>query len=160
MTQPPDFLIAYGEARAEFWRNPPRGECPVCHTEDVILHPQDEGEHESLCTSCSRSRIMASKTHREFTYPCDRCGGGAAFRDPLHRQDVYLCASCHEEDGYLPGERAMVSQIEKRVGYTHSRGRRDVCDAAGRGTECRGEVKPRGKSGILCTFHHNPRLYR
>jgi predicted RNA-binding Zn-ribbon protein involved in translation (DUF1610 family) len=159
--QPPEFLLEFGRQRAAFWANPPRGTCPECKTDDAIMHAQPEGsEHDQLCAACSGVQAVMRRLSEEFQYPCDDCGAGKAFRDPLTREDIYRCRECHAKHGYVPGERALISQIETRQGFTHSQGRRDPCSAAGRGTECAGEVKPRGKLGILCAKHHNPRLFR
>lgn len=139
---------SFGEGRAAFWADPPRGTCTGCGDEDVILHQGD------VCANCYRQA-----SNRDQPYPCDRCGQGKAFRDPVHRRDEYLCQTCHLEDGYVPGERAMITRVQARVGATHSQGRREPCIAAGHGTACKGQIKPRGKLGVLCDFHSDPRKY-
>jgi hypothetical protein len=156
VTQPPEFLLEFGRQRGEFWKNPPRGTCPGCHAEDEVLHLQDE---KLVCATCYRKKAFTAPAE-DFTYPCDDCGGGKAFRDPLTREDIYRCHACHEKHGYIPGERAMISKIEKREGFTHSKGRRDKCIAADHGTDCQGQIKPRGKLGNLCDKHHNPKLFK
>ena len=160
MTQPPDWLLEYGKQRAAFWENPTRGRCT--HADHTELPGEDQDNliiQDGLCAPCARV-VAFSKPKAEFSYPCDNCGNDGAFRDPLHRKDEYLCEACHRRTGYSPGERAMVSQIEVRQGFRHSQGRKETCIAAGRGTECKGQVKPRGKNGVMCDFHNNPRLFK
>lgn len=154
MTQPPQELLDYGAARAEFWKNPPRGKCAEdgCLEESPILHTGADG-----LGRCATH--YTARTVRQRDYPCDRCGAGPAFRDPAHRLDIMLCAECHESEGYVPGERAMVSQSAVRQGVTHSMARRVKCAAAGYGTECRGEIKQRGSRGMLCSYHADPKKY-
>jgi hypothetical protein len=150
-------LEEFGRQRAEFWRNPPRGQCewpeePGCREDDAILHVQVSGEHEGLEFCAGHSRQVAD---RNKPYPCDECGQGPAFRDPLGRKNEMKCARCHEKDGYVPGERAMVNKTTARVGVTHPLARKIKCIAAGI-TECGGEVKQRGKLGLICNKHHDP----
>jgi hypothetical protein len=138
--------------RMAYWADPPRGECTTCGAEDELL-----GQDDPRCASCRRK--TANRHQAEMYYPCDRCGASSAIRDPAHRRDEYLCLDCHKREGYEPGERAMVFKAQARVGATHSMARRITCIAAGKGTDCKGEVKQRSDKGLLCNFHHDPKRY-
>lgn len=138
----------FGEGRAAFWADPPRGVCASCKDDGVILHGDD------LCAGCYRVQA-----NRNLPYPCDMCGEAPAFRDPLHRRDEYLCNECHAKTGFVPGERAMITKVQARVGFTHTQGRKEPCIAAGHGTDCKGQTKPRGKLGVLCDRHADPKKY-
>lgn len=139
-------LREWAEARQAYWANPPRGTCTSCGAEDELLD-----EDPARCADCRRK--TAQRHQAEMFYPCDRCGAEEAFRDPAHRKDIYLCTPCHNAEGYFPAERAMITKVQARVGATHSQGRQDPCIAAGYGTACSGQIKPRGKRGVLCDFH-------
>lgn len=152
-------LAEYAEARRQFWQNPPRGACGQpggCALGDtvVILHTADDGI-QRCATHHGRLRP------RKIEYPCDNCGSGPAFRDPMHRRDEYLCADCHRKhDSYEPSERAMITKTQVRVGVTHSKGLKPLCVARGV-TECKGQVKPRGalKGAVVCDRHADPRRF-
>jgi len=149
-------LREWVERRAEYYLNPPYGPCTTegCPNASgrVLL-----GQDDPRCADC---RSKSAKRHQaEMFYPCDICGAEQAFRDPAHRRDEYLCVDCHKANGYEPTERGMLSKTQRRVGVTHSMGRKPVCIAAGHGTDCKGEIKQRGKRGELCNFHNDPRKY-
>lgn len=149
-------LERFGEERRAFWADPPRGVCkdPAgCITDLQIVYPgADEIER------CAHHHTRTLRRRMEDGYPCDHCGNGPAFRDPEHRRDEYLCPDCHKKyDAYEPGERAMVNQTRVRMGVVHSQGQKAVCIAAGHGTDCHGQIKQRGKVGVLCDFHADPR---
>lgn len=149
-------LAKFAAERAEFWKNPPRGECSEdkCPEENPILYVGEDGVRR-----CAHHHTRLGGVDRDRAYPCDNCGEAPAFRDPAHRVDEMLCPRCHERDGYVPGERSMITRVMKRVGVTHSKGTKAVCIAAGRGTDCKGQIKPRGKLGVLCDFHADPRKF-
>jgi hypothetical protein len=152
-------LREWGARQADFWKDPPRGECQApagCTEENPILFESHDADGLLLCADHYR---RASDVEAHKSYPCDRCGAGGAFRDPAHRRDEMLCQSCHKDDGYEPTERAMVNKTAARVGAEHPMARRVKCIAAGKGTACKGEIKQRGKVGVLCTFHFDPVKY-
>lgn len=133
---------------------PVRGTCSVHPEEtDVLLYGWDR--EPDKCANAYRDEAYRA----EHVQKCDRCPNLYAFRDPLGRKDEFLCMSCHREDGYVPGERAMITTVAARMGVTHSQGRQDPCIAAGGPTTCKGQVKPRGKLGVLCDWHHNPKKW-
>lgn len=144
-------LREWGAARAAWWENPTRGRCgrKDCPEEDCILHEAEDGV--LVCADHYRRQ-----SNRDKPYPCDTCGEGPAFRDPMHRRDEMLCMRCHNKDGYVPGERAMVTKLASRQGVEHPMARRVKCIAAGHGTDCGGEIKQRGKLGTICNKHHDP----
>lgn len=150
-------LREWGAARAAFWANPTRGQCEWaegCPEDNPIIQPQEDYDGKMLCAHHARQ-----VADRHKPYPCDRCGQGSAFRDPVHRRDEMLCAACHLEDGYEPTERAMVKKLENRQGVEHPMARRVKCIAADKGTECVGEVKQRGRLGVLCNKHADPKKF-
>ena len=124
----------------------PRGDCPHCDEKDALLY---EDEDFVGCAQCYR--VRARRFDR--VQSCDDCGEPGAFRDPSHRRDEYFCSRCHAKRGYIPTERSMISRVMVRASDTHSQGRKAVCIAAGYGTDCSGQIKPRGKLGVLCDFH-------
>jgi len=146
---------AWGAARDAFWANPPRGECPECNEAGVILHDREDGLP-ACCAGCYQRTAV-----RDRTQACDVCGGGPAFRNPAHRRDEFKCLGCHAMDGYTLDDAGMLRKLMGRPGPTHSRGRVDACIGAGYGTECKGQVKPRGGAdgGVKCDFHHDPVKY-
>lgn len=149
---------AFGKSRSEFWKNPPRGACGVegCPEKDVILYAAPGEPIDAKPTMCaSHYRARADRTR---PYPCDNCGAEPAYRDPLHRRDEMFCQRCHEEMGYIAGERAMITKTAARVGVTHTLGRKAVCVLRGEG-DCGGEVKQRGRHGEICNRHWNPKKY-
>lgn len=145
-------LKAFGQQRAEFWRHPPRGTCPSCHEEGVILHDREDGE--PVCADCYRQTSV-----RDRVQACDTCGAGPAFRNPAHRRDEFKCLVCHAMDGYTLDDAGMLRKLMGRPGRKHSKGRSDPCIGKGFGTDCHGQVKPRGKLGVMCDFHHDPKKY-
>lgn len=151
-------LEEFAEQRRLFWLDPPRGACGQpggCALGDtlVILHTAEDG-----LQRCATHHTLT--LNRKHGYPCDNCGTVPAFRDPAHRRDEYLCPVCHEKhDSYTPSERSMITKVQVRQGVVHSRGQKAVCIAAGRGTECHGQIKQRGKIGVLCDFHTDPVKY-
>jgi len=149
-----DKLAEFAEQKRLFWLNPTRGHCgrKECPDEDAILWEAADGV--MVCGFHYRQQ-----SNRDRPYPCDECGREGAFRDPAHRRDEYKCHECHAKDGYVPGDRSMITKIAARVGAVHSQGKRDPCVAAGYSTECKGQVKPRGKLGVLCDFHADPKKY-
>jgi hypothetical protein len=143
-------LERFAAERRAFWADPPRGQCqePGCLETDAILY--EAGDVERCATH--HSRLL----NRKHEYPCDNCGQGPAFRDPAHRRDEMLCGACHQKDGYVPTERAMVNKTAVRMGVVHSRGQKAVCIAAGHGTPCSGQIKQRSNKGVLCDRHADP----
>lgn len=143
-------LEDFGRSRIAFWADPPRGQCtePDCPEDDAILH--DKGD-DRYCAQHYRAH-----SSRDEAYPCDHCGHKPAFRDPLARKNEMFCNDCHARNGYIPGERAMIKKLETRVGVTHPLARHEQCIAKGKGTECAGEIKQRGRVGILCNKHADP----
>lgn len=150
-------LREWVERRQAYWANPPYGPCTTkgCPNgmagASVLL-----GDEDPRCGDCRRAGV---DRRANGDYPCDRCSSRGAFRDPLGRHDAYLCGSCHKDDGYEPTERAMVSKVQSRVGFTHSLGRRPVCKLRDVGTACGGEVKQRASFGEICNRHWNPKKY-
>lgn len=146
-------LRAWGRARGAFWAAPPRGVCPGCGEKDVILHEPEDGPP-SVCSDCYRLTAV-----RDRMQACDVCGQGPAFRDPSHRRDEFKCLTCHAKDGYTLDDAGMLRKLVGLAGRKHSQGRSDPCVAKGGVTECHGQVKPRGRAGVMCDFHFDPVKY-
>jgi hypothetical protein len=149
-----DETRAWGAARAEFWRNPPRGTCPECREDGIILHERQELGLPACCAGCYQKTAV-----RDRVQACDVCGQGPAFRNPAHRRDEFKCLPCHSEDGYTLDDAGMLRKLMGMAGRKHSRGRVDDCIGAGHGTQCKGQTKPRGRLGVMCDFHHDPKKY-
>lgn len=148
-------LREWGRARGAFWAAPPRGTCPGCDEENAILHEREEGDGPPCCAECYKKTAVRGRMQ-----PCDDCGEGPAFRNPAHRRDEFKCLRCHAKDGYTLDDAGMLRKLIGMAGRVHSRGRVDPCIAAGSVTRCRGQVKPRGKLGVMCQFHFSPKDYK
>jgi hypothetical protein len=123
------------------------GTCSLCAESNVLIYELDGN---LLCAEHYRDRTRDIKR----VTPCDKCGADKAVRDPSHRRNEYLCWSCHEANGFVVDnsivKRAIVSLVNN-----FTRGNKSVCDAAGYGTQCDNNVKPRGPWGgrALCDKH-------
>jgi hypothetical protein len=121
--------------------------CSVCQESNVLVY---ELNNRLLCAEHYRDK---TRTIKRAT-PCDKCGADNAVRDPSHRRNEYLCWSCHGEDGFVVNDsvvkRAIVSLVNN-----FTRGSKIKCDAAGYGSDCDSNVKPRGPWGgrALCDTH-------
>ena len=125
-----------------------RGTCVMCAEKDVLVY-----EINDILYCTEHYRDVTRQYHR--VQSCDFCGNTPAVRDPNHRRNEYLCWKCHEQTGFTVNntviKRAIVSMVDR---YIH-RGPRTKCDAAGYGTACDDNVKPRGQWGgkSLCDTH-------
>ena len=123
------------------------GTCLVCTESNVLVYELDNN---LLCAEHYRDRTR----HIKRITPCDKCGTGNAVRDPSHRRNEYLCWSCHEANGFVIDnsiiKRAIVSLVNN-----FTRGSKIKCDAAGYGSDCDSNIKPRGPWGgrSLCDKH-------
>ena len=123
------------------------GVCSLCAESNVLVYELDDN---LLCAEHYRDRTR----HIKRVTPCDKCGGDNAVRDPSHRRNEYLCWSCHEANGFVINnsviKRAIVSLVNN-----FTRGSKIKCDAAGYGSDCDNNVKPRGPWGgrLLCNNH-------
>ena len=122
--------------------------CQKCQEPNVLVYEYDG---KLLCAEDSRQYIRR-QPHVPF---CDMCGKqDRVVRDPSHRRNEYLCWTCHEETGFTVNntviKRAIVSMAN-----SFTRGTKIKCDAAGYGTECDNNIKPRGPWGgrSLCDKH-------
>ena len=120
----------------------------MCAEKDVLVYEIND------ILYCAEHYRDVTRQYRRVQ-ACDFCGNTPAVRDPNHRRNEYLCWKCHEETGFTVNntviKRAIVSMVER---YIH-RGPRVKCDAAGYGTSCDDNVKPRGAWGgkSLCDTH-------
>lgn len=124
------------------------GTCSLCSDTNVLVY-----NLEDVLYCATHYRDVTRKYNR--VQACDFCGNTPAVRDPNHRRNEYLCWKCHEKTGFAVNntviKRAIVSMVDR---YIH-RGPRVKCYAAGYGTACDDNVKPRGQWGgkSLCDTH-------
>jgi hypothetical protein len=120
--------------------------CSSCGDTNVLVYEIDD-------------KLVCASDYREITFTrkkiqhCDRCGAENAVRDPAHRRNEYLCWTCHQTDGF-----AINNSVVKRAIATINNSiltKRVKCDAAGYGTDCDFNVKPRSAWGgkLLCNRH-------
>lgn len=138
---------------------PPIGTCANEHPdrEGRYLYELEGSPGVMVCAPCSREASAPYRYKR--VQRCDRDPEregppthSAAFRDPSHRKNVYLCIECHKANGYVLSDSSMLSKLD-RVSKRHHLGRKEPCIAAGYGTECSGQTKQRSNLGVLCDFH-------
>ena len=102
---------------------------------------------------CASGYRKWTRTQPPIKQSCDKCGAvGNVWRDPIPRKNEYLCVKCHNPEALFLNRWANKARQSEPL----SKERRAVCVAAGYGTECKGEVKPRGgqhKGMQLCNKH-------
>lgn len=123
------------------------------------------------CTSCGdtnvlvyllNERLLCAEDYRQevrkldFVQHCDRCDQAPAMRDPSHRRNEYLCWDCHTGDGFVVDNsvvRRAITAISYRAKLISNV--KLECFAAGYGTECDSNLKPRSAWGgkVLCNKH-------
>lgn len=125
-----------------------RGQCEVdgCPEDDALLY--DSWDDSTLmCAPHSRRRAKDVK-HVER---CDKCGRENAWRDPLSGKNEFFCAQCHAENGTVFQNRWA---DRARVGRVLGLRERVKCEAAGYGSDCKGEIKYRSAQKMtLCNGH-------
>lgn len=123
-----------------------RGDCS-CGDRDVLVYDTDD-ETGLVCASCYR---RWTKDH-PLSQACDKCGAtGNVWRDPVPRKNEYLCIKCHDPEALFQNRWANKVRESKPL---HDGAPRAVCAAAGRGTDCKGEIKWRGAFKMqLCNKH-------
>ena len=123
------------------------GTCSLCSDTNVLVYDLDDVLY---CATHYRDTTRQYKRIQS----CDTCGSTPAVRDPNHRRNEYLCWKCHEKTGFTVNntviKRAIVSMVNN-----FTRGSKIKCDAAGYGSECDNNIKPRGPWGgrSLCDKH-------
>ena len=85
---------------------------------------------------------------------CSSCGAPNALRDPAHRRNEYLCWSCHKDNGFVINN-SVVKRAIAAINNAILVKDRVRCYAAGYGTDCDLNVKPRSAWGgkMLCNKH-------
>lgn len=125
------------------------GECGVdgCIEVDPLLY--DSASDDTLmCADHSRKRAKANP--REEKCDAAGCGAGPAWRDPITGKNEFFCGKHHAENGTVFQDRWTVKAREGRTLGMH----KAVCDAAGYGTDCGGEIKWRSSfNRELCNKH-------
>lgn len=123
--------------------------CTLCGDTNVLVYSIDDNLY------CANDYRKIVRTF-QFIQTCDRCDKTPAMRDPSHRRNEYLCWDCHTETGFVVGnsvvKRAIsaISHSAKLISKV-----RLECYAAGYGTDCDNNLKPRSAWGgkILCNKH-------
>lgn len=125
-----------------------RGTCESCGDTGALLYDHWSDE-QLVCAGCQRVRAYAYPTKQA----CDRCGStGNVWRDPIPRKNEYLCESCHDPEAMFQNRWAPAV----REGATLGVHPKAECFARGHGTDCKGEIKPRGgqhRGRLLCNKH-------
>lgn len=126
-----------------------RGTCSKCGQEDALLY-DDYDDPTLLCNDCSHARIRARGQRNE---QCDApdCDAPFAWRDPLSGKNEFFCAQHHAEHGTVFQNRWANSAREGRVLGLREKVK---CALAGRGTDCKGEIKYRSAEKMsICNKH-------
>lgn len=120
--------------------------CALCGDTNVLVYLIDD-------------KLVCASDYRKITYTrkkvqhCDICGAENAVRDPAHRRNEYLCWDCHQKDGFVIRN----SVVKRAIAAINNSVlvKRTKCDAAGYGTDCDFNVKPRSAWGgkMLCNRH-------
>ncbi len=123
--------------------------CMRCEKQGALVYELDADR--LLCADCYRRETRRIKR----VQPCDNCGATPAVRDPNHRRNEYLCGSCHRDSGFVVNNSVIKRALVSLTATAKKLGKRDLCDAAGYGSDCDDNVKPRGPWGgrSLCDKH-------
>lgn len=120
--------------------------CSLCGDTNVLVYELD---NQLICASDYRKIVYARKQNQV----CDKCGAPNAVRDPAHRRNEYLCWSCHE--GSFSMRDSVVKRAIAAINNTVLVKTKNKCYAAGYGTKCDANIKPRSAWGgkLLCNTH-------
>lgn len=123
------------------------GTCSLCSDVNVLVYEINDA---LLCADDYR-RIVRQKKQ---TQHCDNCGAENAVRDPAHRRNEYLCWSCHQTNGFVINN-SVIKRAIAAINNSILVKEKARCYAAGYGTECDTNIKPRGAWGgkLLCNRH-------
>ena len=125
------------------------GACGKCSAQDVLVYECGE---QLLCAEHTRDYVRANPKPQE----CDACGKQRnVFRDPSHRKNIYLCMSCHLEGGGIGAKDSVMSRMLDMMFSPPVIREKTKCYAAGVGSECDNNIKPRSMWGgkMLCNKH-------
>jgi hypothetical protein len=119
--------------------------CSLCGDANVLVYLLDE---QLICASDYRKIVS---TRRQIQH-CDNCGAEGAVRDPAHRRNEYLCWTCH--DGFQV-RTSVVKRALAAINNSVLVKTKEKCYAAGYGTDCDTNIKPRSAWGgkMLCNKH-------
>jgi hypothetical protein len=124
--------------------------CQLCVSdEQVLVYERDD---QLLCAEHTRRCIAANPQVQS----CDRCGSARnILRDPSHRRNEYLCLDCHKEDGFTSNDTVTGRAVRSAVLPPKLARPKVKCEAAGYGSKCDDNVKPRNAWGgkSLCNTH-------
>jgi hypothetical protein len=120
--------------------------CSLCGDANVLVYELDD---KLICANDYRNAVATLRQSQL----CDKCGSPNAVRDPAHRRNEYLCWSCHGKNGFVINN----SVVKRAIASINNSilTKRVKCDAAGYGTDCDFNVKPRSAWGgkMLCNRH-------
>ena len=121
--------------------------CSLCGDTNVLVYLLDE---QLICARDYRSIVQTRKQIQH----CDKCGAPNAVRDPSHRRNEYLCWPCHGKDGFIIRDSVVKRAIAAINNSVLVKGKAR-CYAAGYGSDCDLNVKPRSAWGgkMLCNKH-------
>lgn len=121
--------------------------CSSCGDTNVLVYELDD---KLICASDYRNIVFTRKNIQH----CDNCGAPNALRDPAHRRNEYLCWSCHKDNGFVINN-SVVKRAIAAINNAILVKDRVRCYAAGYGTDCDLNVKPRSAWGgkMLCNKH-------
>lgn len=128
------------------------GTCEVCLAVDVLVY---ELNNQLVCADDYKKIVRTI----EYKQTCDKCGKEGALRDPAHRRNEYLCIPCHSQTGFTVTN-SVVKRAVSMLGVNRSvLSAAAVCDAAGYGSTCDKNIKPRSAWGgkLLCNTHGKER---
>jgi len=123
--------------------------CEKCSAQNVLVYECGE-------------QLLCAEHARQYAYKnpplpyCDNCGAQrAVFRDPSHRKNIYLCSPCHFENGGIGAKDSVVGRMLRAMFTPPKKVEKIRCYAAGVGSDCDANVKPRSAWGgkMLCNTH-------
>lgn len=124
-----------------------RGDC-ACGEVNALVYNHPDDTQKLICAWCYREAVKG----RKVVETCDECGVEGAWRDPLSGKNEFYCAQCHGKRGTVFQNRWSDTTREGRTLNLHPKA---VCFAANKGTDCKGEIKPRSafNGELICNKH-------
>lgn len=120
--------------------------CSSCGDTNVLVYELDD---KLVCANDYRKAVCNNR----YVTPCDICGAPNAMRDPIHRRNEFLCWDCQQKNGFIIKD----SVIRRALASMHTALTKEKvrCYAAGYGSDCDNNVKPRSAWGgkMLCNVH-------
>jgi len=123
------------------------GTCSSCSDTNVLVYEIDDV---LVCANDYRKIVST----RNYIQHCDKCDSPYSVRDPDHRRNEYLCLTCHAENGFKINNSVVKRSITSLITELIKK-ERVQCAAAGYGSDCDNNVKPRSawEGRSLCNVH-------